>query len=66
MEVLESRELLLSLSESITFHRLPCLETNAVITKAKGKELELELYEGEWKKGKASGRGKLSWPFEGC
>ncbi|KAM3709526.1 hypothetical protein ACJW31_02G178600 [Castanea mollissima] len=36
MEVLESRELLLSLSESIAFHRLPSLETNAVITKAKG------------------------------
>ncbi|XP_061342350.1 vacuolar sorting protein 39 [Gastrolobium bilobum] len=36
MEVLESRELLLSLSESIAFHRLPTLETIAVITKAKG------------------------------
>lgn len=36
MEVLESRELLLSLSESIAFHRLPSLETIAVITKAKG------------------------------
>ncbi|GLT39132.1 hypothetical protein SLA2020_133390 [Shorea laevis] len=36
MEVLESRELLLSLSESIAFHRLPHLETIAVITKAKG------------------------------
>lgn len=36
MEVLESRELLLSLSESIAFHRLPNLETIAVITKAKG------------------------------
>ncbi|OMO84416.1 hypothetical protein COLO4_22081 [Corchorus olitorius] len=36
MEVLESRELLLSLSESIAFHRLPNLETLAVITKAKG------------------------------
>ncbi|GMY17255.1 Vam6/Vps39-like protein [Fagus crenata] len=36
MEVLESRELLLSLSESIAFHRLPSLETNAMITKAKG------------------------------
>ncbi|KAF5463988.1 hypothetical protein F2P56_014106 [Juglans regia] len=36
MEVLESRELLLSLSESIAFHKLPNLETNAVITKAKG------------------------------
>ncbi|CAI0419981.1 unnamed protein product [Linum tenue] len=36
MEVLASRELLLSLSESIAFHRLPNLETFAVITKAKG------------------------------
>ncbi|XP_055822857.1 vacuolar sorting protein 39-like [Solanum dulcamara] len=36
MEVLVSRELLLSLSESIAFHRLPNLETLAVITKAKG------------------------------
>ncbi|XP_057449390.1 vacuolar sorting protein 39 isoform X3 [Lotus japonicus] len=36
LEVLESRELLLSLSESIAFHRLPSLETIAVITKAKG------------------------------
>ncbi|XWS42054.1 hypothetical protein CRYUN_Cryun17cG0135800 [Craigia yunnanensis] len=36
MEVFESRELLLSLSESIAFHRLPNLETIAVITKAKG------------------------------
>ncbi|KAL5557285.1 hypothetical protein UlMin_039521 [Ulmus minor] len=36
MEVLESRELLLSLSESIAFHRLPNLETIAVLTKAKG------------------------------
>ncbi|XP_052196516.1 vacuolar sorting protein 39 [Diospyros lotus] len=36
MEVLASRELLLSLSESIAFHRLPGLETIAVITKAKG------------------------------
>ncbi|KAG8383988.1 hypothetical protein BUALT_Bualt04G0071000 [Buddleja alternifolia] len=36
MEVLNSRELLLSLSESIAFHRLPNLETLAVITKAKG------------------------------
>ncbi|KAK3008435.1 hypothetical protein RJ639_014433 [Escallonia herrerae] len=35
MEVLVSRELLLSLSESIAFHRLPSLETIAVITKAK-------------------------------
>lgn len=36
MEVLGSRELLLSLSESIAFHKLPNLETTAVITKAKG------------------------------
>ncbi|XP_044480658.1 vacuolar sorting protein 39-like [Mangifera indica] len=36
MEVLASRELLLSLSESIAFHRLPNLETIAVLTKAKG------------------------------
>ncbi|KAK9285215.1 hypothetical protein L1049_024403 [Liquidambar formosana] len=36
MEVSGSRELLLSLSESIAFHRLPNLETIAVITKAKG------------------------------
>lgn len=36
MEVLDSRELLLSLSESIAFHRLPNLETVAVLTKAKG------------------------------
>ncbi|CAI9118497.1 OLC1v1020075C1 [Oldenlandia corymbosa var. corymbosa] len=36
MEVLRSRELLFSLSESIAFHRLPNLETMAVITKAKG------------------------------
>uniref|UniRef100_A0A5B7C9D0 Putative vam6/Vps39-like protein n=1 Tax=Davidia involucrata TaxID=16924 RepID=A0A5B7C9D0_DAVIN len=36
MDVLGSRELLLSLSESIAFHRLPNLEVNAVITKAKG------------------------------
>lgn len=36
MEVLESRDLLLSLSESIAFHRLPNFETLAVITKAKG------------------------------
>ncbi|CAB80329.1 hypothetical protein [Arabidopsis thaliana] len=36
MEVLASRELLLSLSESIAFHGLPNLETVAVITKAKG------------------------------
>lgn len=36
MEVIQSRELLLSLSESIVFHKLPNLETLAVITKAKG------------------------------
>ncbi|KAF5762333.1 putative vacuolar sorting protein 39/Transforming growth factor beta receptor-associated domain 1 [Helianthus annuus] len=36
MEVLASRELLLSVSESISFHKLPTLETLAVITKAKG------------------------------
>ncbi|KAL6520051.1 Vam6/Vps39-like protein [Orobanche hederae] len=36
MEVLKSRELLLSLSESIAFHRLPNLETMAVLMKAKG------------------------------
>lgn len=36
MEVLKSRELLLSLSESIAFHRCPNLEMLAVITKAKG------------------------------
>ncbi|CAN0861876.1 Vacuolar sorting protein 39 [Linum grandiflorum] len=36
MEVLASRELLVSLSDSIAFHRLPNLETFAVITKAKG------------------------------
>ncbi|KZV14272.1 vam6/Vps39-like protein [Dorcoceras hygrometricum] len=36
MEVIKSRELLLSLSESIALHRLPNLETLAVITKAKG------------------------------
>lgn len=36
MEVLASRQLLLSLSESIAFHRLPNLETIAVLTKAKG------------------------------
>ncbi|TMX00713.1 hypothetical protein EJD97_000302 [Solanum chilense] len=36
MEVLVSRELLLSLSESIALHRLPDLETLSVITKAKG------------------------------
>ncbi|KAM6564586.1 hypothetical protein CsatB_024584 [Cannabis sativa] len=36
MEVLESKELLLSLSESIAFHRLQNLETVVVLTKAKG------------------------------
>ncbi|RVW51828.1 Vam6/Vps39-like protein [Vitis vinifera] len=36
MEVSGTRDLLLSLSESIAFHRLPNLETIAVITKAKG------------------------------
>ncbi|KAL4560224.1 hypothetical protein LXL04_032374 [Taraxacum kok-saghyz] len=36
MKVLGSRGLLLSLSESISFHKLPNLETVAVITKAKG------------------------------
>ncbi|TXG59635.1 hypothetical protein EZV62_014208 [Acer yangbiense] len=36
MEVLVSKDLLLSLSESIAFHRLPNLETVAVLTKAKG------------------------------
>lgn len=36
MQVVESREFLLSLSESIAFHRLPTFETIAVITKAKG------------------------------
>ncbi|GMH24029.1 hypothetical protein Nepgr_025872 [Nepenthes gracilis] len=36
MEVLRSKELLLSLSESISFHKLPNFETIAVITKAKG------------------------------
>ncbi|KAL8123788.1 vacuolar sorting protein 39 [Apium graveolens] len=36
MEVIASRELLVSLSDSISFHRLPNLETIAVITKAKG------------------------------
>ncbi|KAE8649169.1 hypothetical protein Csa_014648 [Cucumis sativus] len=36
MEVIDSRELLLTLSESIAFHKLPNLETLAVITKAKG------------------------------
>ncbi|KAM7250491.1 hypothetical protein ACFE04_022374 [Oxalis oulophora] len=36
MEVLKSRELLVSLSESIAFHKLPNVETFAVLTKAKG------------------------------
>lgn len=36
MAVVESREFLISLSESIAFHRLPSFETFAVITKAKG------------------------------
>ncbi|KAG4987922.1 hypothetical protein JHK84_030505 [Glycine max] len=36
MAVVESREFLISLSESIAFHRLPSFETIAVITKAKG------------------------------
>ncbi|GAB4846823.1 Vam6/Vps39-like protein, variant 2 [Ancistrocladus abbreviatus] len=36
MEILRSKELLLSLSESIAFHKLPSFETIAVITKAKG------------------------------
>ncbi|GAB4827022.1 Vam6/Vps39-like protein [Ancistrocladus abbreviatus] len=36
MEVLRSKELLLSLSESIAFHKLPNFEMIAVITKAKG------------------------------
>ncbi|XP_043712753.1 vacuolar sorting protein 39 [Telopea speciosissima] len=36
MEVSGSRELLLCLSESIVIHRLPSLESIAVITKAKG------------------------------
>ncbi|KAL4582952.1 hypothetical protein LXL04_007514 [Taraxacum kok-saghyz] len=36
MEVLASRELLLSLSESIAIHRLPNLEPVTVISKAKG------------------------------
>ncbi|XP_026393514.1 vacuolar sorting protein 39-like [Papaver somniferum] len=39
MEVSTSRELLVSLSESISFHGLPNLETIAVITKAKGANL---------------------------
>lgn len=36
LQVLHAQELLLSLSESITFHRLPGLETFAVLTKARG------------------------------
>ncbi|KAL6220563.1 hypothetical protein ACLB2K_008319 [Fragaria x ananassa] len=36
LEVLESRDILLSLSETISFHGLPNLGTIAVITKAKG------------------------------
>ncbi|EPS66254.1 hypothetical protein M569_08522, partial [Genlisea aurea] len=36
MEILKSKDLLLSLSESIAFHKLPSFETTAVITKAKG------------------------------
>lgn len=36
MEVLTSKELLFSLSESISFHKLPSFETVAVIAKAKG------------------------------
>ncbi|KAL5063815.1 hypothetical protein RYX36_025552 [Vicia faba] len=36
MQVVESRELLLSLSESIAFHKLSSFEIIAVITKAKG------------------------------
>ncbi|KAF7850799.1 hypothetical protein BT93_L4995 [Corymbia citriodora subsp. variegata] len=36
MDALPSRELLLTLSESIAFHRLPNLETVAVLTKARG------------------------------
>ncbi|KAK7294451.1 hypothetical protein RJT34_17340 [Clitoria ternatea] len=36
MELVESREFLISLSESIAFHRLPSFETIAVITKARG------------------------------
>ncbi|KAI3785289.1 hypothetical protein L1987_44405 [Smallanthus sonchifolius] len=39
LEVLASLGLLLSLSESIVFHRLPNLETLAVISKAKGANL---------------------------
>ncbi|KAL2906545.1 Vacuolar sorting protein 39 [Bienertia sinuspersici] len=36
MEVLRSKELLFTLSESISFHKLPSFETVAVIAKAKG------------------------------
>ncbi|KAL5704619.1 Vam6/Vps39-like protein [Ranunculus cassubicifolius] len=36
MEVSNSREMLVCLSESVSFHKLPNLETIAVITKAKG------------------------------
>lgn len=36
MTVVESREFLISLSESIAFHKLSSFETFAVITKAKG------------------------------
>ncbi|KVH92351.1 Citron-like protein [Cynara cardunculus var. scolymus] len=36
MEVLASKELLLSLSESIAFHRIPNFDAPAVISKAKG------------------------------
>ena len=39
MQVVELRELLLSLSESITVHSLPGFETIAIITKAKGANL---------------------------
>lgn len=39
MEVLASIGLLLSLSESIVIHKLPNLETLAVISKAKGANL---------------------------
>ena len=36
MEAFRSKELLFSLSESIAFHKLPTLETVAVISKARG------------------------------
>ncbi|KAL2616616.1 hypothetical protein AAZX31_08G146400 [Glycine max] len=39
MTVVESRDFLIPLSESIAFHRLPFFETIAVITKAKGANL---------------------------